>query len=70
MNENEEPAVPLTGWDLMMAYVERFGDTPLISPLRSREQFQQAMRDALASGVPDPDITSRSRMTKAGWRVD
>ena len=53
-----------------MAYADQFGDSPMMSPLRSREQFEQAMRDALASGVPDADITSRCRATRAGWRVD
>ena len=70
MSEAEESAALLNGWDLRMAYSEQFGDTPMISPYRSMEQFEQAMRDALGSGVPDPDITFRCRATRAGCRVD
>ncbi len=70
MSEQHDPDALLSGWDLWTAYAEQFGDTPMMSPLRSREQFDQAIRTALESGVPDPDITFRCKATRAGCRVD
>jgi hypothetical protein len=53
-----------------MAYAKRFNELPIRGMSQDEEAFRQSLRDALRTGIPDPWVTWRARMTDEGWTVD